>query len=368
MNKTISVSQLFILLFLSRIFTTIINTIDMNKAPSPTNQLLAYFISGIILLLLLIPTYFLFKQNDKENIADVAKNKNKYFGAIVSFLYAGLFFTICVSTILKLSKFLSSQIFNKSSSVLIIVAMMIVVLLAIYNKIEALARTSSIILFFFLIALGFIFISSSKNINLNNLLLNGGENSLNLIDATLQSLYQNIDFVGFLFLIKTTNKNPTKKMWVYVLTVLAIIEAISFFIITVIGNYLYQKEYPFYALTTMSEMSIFERLDSIHMGIWVGIALVKITLFLLLSVESLASMNGNKKQNKITYFLWGSLVLISIATSFNIENIDLIEKLIYNLVVFCCAVFVIPLIVFLFQKRSKSNWKKYYYYLLLYSA
>ena len=66
-----------------------------------------------------------------------------------------------------------------------------------------------------------------------------------------------------------------------------------------LGDYAKSQRFPFYTVTKIAEVSIFQRLDSLHVALWVFMALVRLSLFLEVAGKSLARMLPQQKASKI---------------------------------------------------------------------
>ena len=70
--------------------------------------------------------------------------------------------------------------------------------------------------------------------------------------------------------------------------------AIFLFTAAALGDYAKSQRFPFYTVTKIAEVSIFQRLDSLHVALWVFMALVRLSLFLEVAGKSLARMLPQK--------------------------------------------------------------------------
>ena len=100
--------------------------------------------------------------------------------------------------------------------------------------------------------------------------------------------------------------------------------AIFLFTAAALGDYAKSQRFPFYTVTKIAEVSIFQRLDSLHVALWVFITLVRLALFLEVSGKSLARMMP-KKASKYAVAVCAALaaVLSGILT----EKPDVLEAL-----------------------------------------
>lgn len=134
----------------------------------------------------------------------------------------------------------------------------------------------------------------------------------------------NVETAALLFLIPAVNQNKRSVFWKWSLLSVVTLAAIFLFTAAALGDYAKSQRFPFYTVTKIAEVSIFQRLDSLHVALWVFITLVRLALFLEVSGKSLARMMP-KKASKYAVAVCAALaaVLSGILT----EKPDVLEAL-----------------------------------------
>ena len=134
----------------------------------------------------------------------------------------------------------------------------------------------------------------------------------------------NVETAALLFLIPAVNQNKRSVFWKWSLLSVVTLAAIFLFTAAALGDYAKSQRFPFYTVTKIAEVSIFQRLDSLHVALWVFIMLVRLALFLEVSGKSLARMMP-KKASKYAVAVCAALaaVLSGILT----EKPDVLEAL-----------------------------------------
>ena len=134
----------------------------------------------------------------------------------------------------------------------------------------------------------------------------------------------NVETAALLFLIPAVNQNKRSVFWKWSLLSVVTLAAIFLFTAVALGDYAKSQRFPFYTVTKIAEVSIFQRLDSLHVALWVFITLVRLALFLEVSGKSLARMMP-KKASKYAVAVCAALaaVLSGILT----EKPDVLEAL-----------------------------------------
>ena len=77
-------------------------------------------------------------------------------------------------------------------------------------------------------------------------------------------------------------------------------------------------------MTKIAEVSIFQRLDSLHVALWVFMALVRLSLFLEVAGKSLARMLPQKASK---YTVGACAALAAVLSGILTEKPDVLEKL-----------------------------------------
>ena len=71
---------------------------------------------------------------------------------------------------------------------------------------------------------------------------------------------------------------------------MAILEGVFLFTAAVLGDYAKSQRFPFYTVTKMAEVSVFQRLDSLYVALWVFMVLVRLAVFLEVGAKSLTQL------------------------------------------------------------------------------
>lgn len=100
--------------------------------------------------------------------------------------------------------------------------------------------------------------------------------------------------------------------------------AIFLFTAAALGDYAKSQRFPFYTVTKIAEVSIFQRLDSLHVALWVFMALVRLSLFLEVAGKSLARMLPQKASK---YTVGACAALAAVLSGILTEKPDVLEKL-----------------------------------------
>ena len=101
--------------------------------------------------------------------------------------------------------------------------------------------------------------------------------------AAWGSMTRSTELAAVLLLVPMVKGNlKTGVLWWQVLTLVAF-ELIGLGTLLALGEYAGTRLFPAYTLSTIAEFSIFQRMDALHMAVWVFLAVLKTALYLYLS-------------------------------------------------------------------------------------
>lgn len=354
----ISAAQAILLLFVSRVFN-IFNYIPIfsgNVEPSAT--LIGNIIALLINLAIVIPVSIMFKRNGNKDILSIAYNKHKVIGIIVCSIYFLFNFIILIGTIFGFEFFMTNAVYPNASVFFIIITICMACFFCAKHGIEGIARTSTIV--FVLLILGIIFITfaSFKSINLLNI-----KPIISDVPTTLYKAVSSIVSKGseliILILIFPKINGSFKKCSVWLIVSSAIIlELISFLVASVLGEFAYTQMFPYFTLASVVETSIFQRLDSVHMVLWVFISFVKITLGVYVSNYCLQAMLPKSKHKYTLFPLFIVVTSLAILVGFHPEIFTETKSTFPTFILI--GVVIIPLLLCIkkHRKGKKKNEEK----------
>ena len=317
-ESAISSWQLAVLLFLSRVMQFFLAA-PQNEQPGALTAALLLPASVAVSALLLLPAYFLLRRHP-----DIAGER--WGGAGLVYPVAFFLFSLCVliQTTCAFSYFLTSVAYAQTSPWLFILLLLAVGGYAASMGYEPTARFGSFVLAALLLALLFVGISLWPQVQWEFLRppsYDGWQSQLFLfINLTLG----NVETAALLFLISAVNQNKRSVFWKWSLLSVVTLAAIFLFTAAALGDYAKSQRFPFYTVTKIAEVSIFQRLDSLHVALWVFITLVRLALFLEVSGKSLARMMP-KKASK--YAVAVCAALVAVLSGILTEKPDVLEAL-----------------------------------------
>ncbi len=342
MKEKIGWGQLGIVLTLSRIFSEAANfpSDDINYGMQRfTVILLSYLLLGAAL----IPAFIMAKKYPAFSLSE------KWAGGVV-IIYLIL---AAVSTSTRLQFYASSTIFDAAPPWLLIIFVAIVCLYGIFKGTTAVLRTGVIVAAGFVVLLITVVIGISDDITLSYLYPAFIDNPRSLWGDVLAEFSKNAEGVFFISLCSQVREKAVKSLLISIPASLLVMLFMTFLYNTVLGEYLDVTNFPFYALASLSDISVLQRLDGIDVVVWIMSAVIKLSLAMLSVFNVAISVSGSRKAALIT-----SCTALGISTAltlyFSVNTADFIvfSRLMETGIPFFIAVFLVPLIMGIVRKEK----------------
>ncbi len=352
-KSKISAVQVVILLFLSRTFNVLNYVPAFHPKIQGTSMLygtiIAFFISAIIVT----PPLILYKRFNGENIVDLAYKKSKLFGIILSFCLFVIPLMTLIGTVVGFQYFIVDAVYADASIELMVITICVACFLGALHKLEGISRASTIIFAFFMIGTLFIFFVSIPSVEMINIRPTLEEPIVSSFSYAFNLISMNPELYVFILLLPRINGNVNKSaFWFLVLTFL-FVGITNFLIMGVFGDFFATQTFPYYALASVIEFSILQRLDSIHMTIWVFVSFIRITLFIIVTntyLQNIIPKSAKKLGIVVTFLI---TVICSIVISHRTSALKTINSSVPIIVI--TLVFVIPTILLLTTKKKEKK-------------
>lgn len=352
-NTKISNGQTIALLFLCSAFST------MNYVPAlfQLNNIPAILIANIIgtflKILLIIPFLMLTKKYGGQNILSICYDKCKWLSYCIAFIYAFSSLADIIGNTFSFNLFMVNIIYPSASSITIIGTFLAACLLCAHYGIEGLARASTIIFILFILGIISIGLFSIPSINLLNIKPILDNPIKTIFEALLQIIIYDRVLVLLLFIAPKSNKHIKGSSIATILFSSILLELINFLIITVLGEFAYEQTFPFFTLATLVETPIFQRLDSIHMLLWIFISFIKITTSMIILKYCLTNLLPHKLHRYCMIPLMGIAGSVSLYLSTRSEYF--VSDKSFNALLVIFLILIIPLIVYLLPSKRKRD-------------
>ena len=304
-NEKLSWIEGVSVLTVSQIFSTIaFSTSELSGA----STILSFVFGTALNFLIILPFLLLCKKQGYRSLIELSRDGLGVFSYVVSFLFLGILLAVTVSTAATFEDFLSKSVFEDSSPFIIVSLLILAASYGAFLGIEALGRFANIVFVLVSISVLIILFSVLENVKLTNLGSTSLQDTEEIVKTGVEGLFSNTGLITAVLIAPLINDKRTKGFTVWNVASLIIVIIIVFSVYGVLGNYAFGKEYPYYDTATTAEFSIVKRLDIVYMCVWVFVAFIKTTYYLLLSKRVLDTVL-HKKAKKYSLFFCSALSL-----------------------------------------------------------
>ena len=308
-NKVITVPQLFCLLFISRMIVDITYNPLMASSNSMWDHVVSASISFVLTFLLFLPVYFLYKRNPQLNILDYAYIRIGKAGFVVAVLYL-LYFIVISSYTLSLFDLFVSNVMDPHLSLFVLsLAVLLTACYGAFKGIEALARTSGIILIGVIASIVFLVCALFPQTDVSNytpLFYDGPQATIN---GVLLMISRTSSIAMLAILLPFARGNVKKGFVVWNTSVFLVVIMLITLIVGALGDYLETQIFPVYTAASVAEIGMLKRLDALYLGVWTMGIFLKLALCLFL-ISLCAQRMFGKKAAKISILICAAVVLI----------------------------------------------------------
>lgn len=343
--------QLGIVLSLSRIFAEAAN-FPHDDITYGMQRFTVIILSFVLLAATLVPIMLLVKKCPNENLFSSGSPVSK----ILAVIFVFFIFTMMTSVTVQLEFYTSSTIFDASPAWLIILFTLIVCIYALFKGLPATVRTGVIAAGGFVLLLILIISGIGGSISLRNLYPALIDSPETLLSDVLREFSKNIEAVTFAALFHRVRSNAGRSLILYFCLTLPALLIMTFLYNTVLGEYLDVTSFPFYMLASLSDVSLFQRLDGIDVIVWVMAAIIRLSL-LTIAVESVC-MGAFRNRRSAVIIAAGTLVLSGIAALFlshNTVDFIVLSSLTGTGAALLITAAIIPLICLVLNKCRKEH-------------
>lgn len=265
----ISTSQLFCVLLLSRLSAETVY--PRTSSGTAMEAILALIISEVIRLLLALP--LIIYSFNGSNVHRAVYNKNRLLGWAGAVFAAILLFSATVRTMLNMSQFASKNLLPDGAMWLVFVLAAGFAVYSAFMGVEGLARSGAIFLVAATLITLAVMLADIPYINRSSFesLIQFGDGS-SLAGDVIERVMRGGDYLVFGALLPYASRNRKSGLGRTAL-LFALISTLAALCVTVMNclvlRELYgQSEFPFLAAASLSDISLFKRLDGLAAAIW----------------------------------------------------------------------------------------------------
>ncbi len=356
----ISTFQFFVMLFLSRMLTTVTYVSSYTKDVRLSDMLIQPVFRITIGIAIMLPVYFLYKKHREKNVLDLARERSPKFSKLLSIIYAVTFFYFTVVTIARLDLFAGTVVFPETDIDYMLIFVIVFCCYGAFLGFEALGRSSVLSAVLVIPAIVFILAALVSKIDLLNLTPVFYNGVMPVVRTAVDSVGQTVEYAVIAIALPRVNGKVKKGFFVWLFAQTLIMAIMFFFAMTVMGNYTGTQLFPFHTLASLAEFAMFDRLDAIFTGVWIMCAFIKASLLIYLQAEIIKKEFPKLKTTGILVCIGALAIIANLIISGGIQRFNLIDSSIVKIAVTGITAFIVPLIVLvLCRKGSKEKCDAY---------
>lgn len=351
----ISAFQFYVMLFLSRVLTTVTYISSYTKNVRLSDMLIQPIFRIVFGIIIMIPIYLLHKKYDDKNLIDVARERSPKLSKAISVLYLIAFFYFTVVTIARLDVFTGTVVFPETNVNFMLVFVIIFCCYGAYLGFEALGRTSVLTAVLVIPAIVFILCALVNKVDLLNLSPIFYNGVLPVVETAVDSVGQTIEYAMIAIALPKVNGKVTKGFFAWLFSQTLLMAVMFFFAGSVMGNFAATQLFPFHTLASLAEIAMFDRLDAIFTSVWIMCAFIKASLLIFLQADILHKEFGKLK--KVNYLTVIGIVTIAanLFVAGGIERFSAVDASIIKVIITGITTFVIPLIILIISRRREDK-------------
>lgn len=352
-TKKISYKQLAVLMAMSRLFADVVGH-DPAGSDYSMQRFTVIVLSCIILFLLYLPLLFIAAKHPGESVISLISAKSKGLAWLCGTAIAIALLISSVSSICSMSFYAMGTVFVQASSWLMIILPLLVCAIAAWKGIQGIARSGVIFGAVFVGFLLLIAVSIWCKFNWEWLYPAFLEEPGQLFGQLLRQVGESSEILVFAVLMEYVSKKPACAVYWYIPAVMVLQMLMLLVEIIVLGPFLGSTAFPFFTISALSDIVLFQRLDGINVAVWTLVCITKITV-MLISIKAIFIRLAGVKAGKIS--VWSSLIIIaavSLIFGTDIEFTADIQKILLSCIPLLTGGVLIPIIALIAAKIKKK--------------
>ncbi len=355
-TPTISSSQLFIMLIISRMFSMF--TYKPQKLNLGfTATLIAIIVSVIINIFIFTPTLFLLKKYKNRNVLDCAALQHKERARLYSLLMLVVCLFLSIECVTQFEIFMASTIYTSAPPIFFVLPLVLVCAFLCRLGIESMARMASYVfggLIFCLVIIAVAALPKTDTVWIEPL---GYDGTKKFFEFVADNVFHTTEIIPFMFLASYAKGNLKRGTIWFALCTGAMFLIITFFVTTALGNYREAVLFPFYTVSAMAESTLSERFNAAYITLWVFMGAVKLCVYLFVSAKCIRELKQFKNDTVPLVVSGGIIIVASLFTTQQISHINIMYSVIITGFPIIILAIVYPLAL-LIGKKTKERQEK----------
>lgn len=312
----ITYRQLMLLIIISRLVITFTYLPAINDPPANQDVWIAQLFSFPVLLLFCVPVYLLVQRLRQYSIIQAGEVLLGKPGKLVGILYVWFFLHMTSLTLRQFGEFLTSVPYPETPILVFIITTTVFTAYAVRNGVEAICRVGEIVTPIVLGSIVFVVILVAKDMKLEALVPVLEKGILPVFHGALAIAARTTEILFVAMLAPYLNRPNTAKKAIllgfFIFTLFFVIITVS--VLSTFGVEETKKQtFPFFRTIRLICIADFlERLDAIHLGIWVLGVFVKVAIYYYLAVLGTGQLFNLKDYRPLILPLGTIIVSLSI--------------------------------------------------------
>lgn len=297
----ITYKQLILLIFISRLIIHITYMPVIIEPPKNQDIWLSELLSLPIMLLVSIPVYLLWNKFPNQTIIQYSQTIAGKAGKLIGVLYVWLFIHFAAITVCQFCEFLTTAIAPETPMLFFGISLILFCAYAVRKGIEVMGRLSEIIAPIIIVATITMLILLIKDMNLEVFTPVMEKGFFPVLRGGLTLSSRTVEILGLAMLLPYLNdRKKVKRVFIlgFVLMIIFFL-IITISVLTTFGaEHAKKHTFPYFdAVRLVSVGDFLERIEAIHMGIWLLGVFIKISFFYYLAVLGMGQL-FNLKDHK----------------------------------------------------------------------
>lgn len=347
----ISYKQLILPIVISRIILTITYLPTLIEPPANQDAWLTELLFFPLVLLLALPIYWLWKRFPDQSLIQYSQTIAGKVGKLVGLLYIGYFLQSFAITLAQFGLFFTSTVMPETPVLFFYVTLVLISSYATGKGLEVIGRIAELFAPIVLIAITSVFVFIIKDMRLENLTPVLEKGPLPVLHGGLIFTTRTTEVLWLAMLLPYLN-NRQKAKPVFILSFALIslfFVIITLPVLTVYGSEQRRSlEFPFYLVVRLINIADFiERVESIHMAIWVLGIFVRITFLYYLTVLGLGQLLNLRSYKPLVLPLGSIIIPLSILIAPSLVDLQEFTSYKISTAYGLIFLFVLPSLLFL---------------------
>lgn len=342
--------QIFSLLFLCRVFASLVYLPNIQPKATAGITIISILVANIILAILLLPIFSLISRQNQMDICDFSSKSFGKVSKVLLVIYALYFIYVAINTLSYCNFFITSSLFTNANVMIITAMLLLVCIYGVTVGIEAIARFSTIALIFVVVSFSIILLSVTPKADILNITWVGDDMLMSFIKSVNFNISQNSEIVLTLVLSAFSTKDVRRGYLGFLGGISVFFVVLSVALISVLGKFLSTQIFPIYTLSTMAEIPVLERLDALHISMWILMGVIKATVYIFSAIFLLKKMCGEKSHKILEWIVylfvfWGVVII-----SKDVKLITFTDNLQYKFLFVLLIGLALPIILAILSK------------------